>query len=244
MIQFKNLSKMALVAGCLWSGLSLANGVLVPAPVDKVFVPTGFDDNDKIEVVVHGKFVSSCYKMGPATASFDAATKKIVINAEAYYYAGATCQQMTVPFIKTVEVRGAIASGNYKIEVAKRPNVTASLVVTRATRPEADDYLYAAVQSADVEETNAGDTLVLRGQHPSLIQGCIKFVEVKTHMSPSRVLVVQPITRIENNSNACVGDGAGRFEFRTQLTGLTRGDYVIHVRALDGNSLNQFLEIN
>ena len=28
------------------------NPVLVPAPVDKVFVPAGFDDNDKVEVIV------------------------------------------------------------------------------------------------------------------------------------------------------------------------------------------------
>ena len=244
MIHFKNLNTMVFAVGCLWSGLSLANGVLVPAPIDKVFVPTGFDDNDKVEVIIHGKFVSSCYKMGPATATLDAATKKIVITAEAYYYSGATCQQMTVSFIKTVEIRGPVPAGNYKIEIAKSPNVVANLAVTRATRPEADDYLYAAVQSADVEETNGGDTLVLKGQHPSLIQGCIKFVEIKTHMSPSNVLVVQPITKIENNSRACTGDSSGRFEYRTPLTTLNRGEYVIHVRALDGNAINQLLEIN
>lgn len=245
MIQLRILNSMMITAVCLWSGLSHANGVLVPAPIDKVFVPTGFDDNDKIEVVLHGTFVNSCYKMGPATATLNSATKKIVINAEAYFYSGAACQQMTVSFIKTVEIRGAIAAGSYQVEIARRANVKpVTLSVARATRKEADDFLYAAVQSADIEETNGSDTLVLKGQHPLLFQGCIKFVEIKTHISPSNVLVVQPITRIENNSAACTGEVSNRFEYKTQLKSLKRGQYVIHVRALDGNSINQLLEIN
>lgn len=245
MIQSHILNSMLIAAATSWSCLTLANTVLVPAPIDKVYVPNGFDDNDKVEVVVHGKFVSSCYKMGPATATVNVAAKKIVISAEAYFYSGAACQQMTVPFIKTVELRGPIPAGSYQVEVAKRAVVKpVRLTVTRATRQEADDFLYAAVQSVEVEETHGGDAIVLRGQHPSLFQGCIKFVEIKTYMSPTNVLVVQPITKIENNSAACTGNTNSRFEYRAPLTNLKRGQYVVHVRALDGNAINQLLEIN
>ncbi len=34
---------------------------LVVAPVDNVFVPAGFDDNDNVEVVLQGYFANSCY---------------------------------------------------------------------------------------------------------------------------------------------------------------------------------------
>ena len=54
---------------------------LVGAPVEKVFVPLGFDDNDNVEVVVHGHFQSTCFKVGPSTATVDAAAKTVTINA-------------------------------------------------------------------------------------------------------------------------------------------------------------------
>ena len=184
--------------------------------------------------------------MGPVDSTIDAANKKITITAEAYFYPGAVCAHMMVPFIKSVELKGVLAAGTYKIEIAKRPNAeTSPLTITKATRPEADDYLYAAVQSAGIEEKQNGQRdLVLRGQHPYLLQGCVKFDQVKTYLSPSKVLVVQPITRIENNSAECIGDVNNRFEYRAPLTTvLTRGEYVMHVRVLDGNSVNQLLDI-
>lgn len=223
------------------------SAVLVQAPIDKVFVPQGFDDNDKVELIIHGQFPNSCYKMGPVDSTVDAANKKITISAEAYYYPGAVCTQMTVSFIKSVELKGALAAGSYKIEIAKRPEAeTSALAIAKSTRPEADDYLYAAVQSAMVEEkTNGERNLILKGQHPYLFQGCVKFEQIKTYVSPSKVLVVQPITRIENDSDACTGEVNNRFEFKTPLkTALTAGEYVLHVRVLDGNSVNQLLEID
>ena len=96
------------------------NAVLVPAPIEKVFVPLGFDDNDKVEVIVHGEFPSSCYKMGPAGATVDAVGKKIVINAQAYYYPGAVCISMMVPFIKSVELPGLMAPGVYEVSLPIR----------------------------------------------------------------------------------------------------------------------------
>ena len=222
---------------------SAAGPTLVQAPIEKVFVPQGFDDNDKVEVIVHGHFTNSCYKMGPVDATVDNAAKKIVITAAAYYYPGAVCAQMMIPFIKSVEFKGILAAGKYTISVANRPTAkTSPLSITRATRPEADDYLYAAVQSVNIDEKSDGTrSLVLKGQHPYLLQGCIKLQEVKTYLSPGGVLVVQPITRIENESEQCRGAVNNRFEYHTPLTTpLAQGEYVIHVRALDGNSVNQF----
>lgn len=241
-------SKM-ISASLLVFGSSLAfanNAVLVQAPIEKAFVPMGFDDNDKVEVIVHGHFPNSCYKMGPTAARVDQARKVISISAQAYYYKGAVCAQMVVPFIKSVELNGFVPAGNYRIEILNRPSaVTNPLVVKRSTRPEADDYLYAAVQSAALERADDGhDLVVLKGQHPFLFQGCIKFDGIKTSLSPGNVLIVQPLTHIENDSSACMGEVNHRFEYRIPLThSLARGEYVMHVRVLDGNSVNQFLSI-
>jgi hypothetical protein len=222
------------------------NPVLVPAPVDKVFVPAGFDDNDKVEVIVHGSFNSSCYKMGPVSASIDETNKKINISAQAFYYAGATCIQMITPFIKSVEMDRRMISGNYTITVADRPNVEATLLrVAKATRPDADDYLYAAVNSASVETTVDGSReLVLKGQHPYLLQGCVKFDDVKTYAGSDKTVVVQPITKIVYGDE-CRGAVNNRFESRTKFGGeLTQGEYLLHVRVLDGNAVNSLLKFD
>lgn len=226
---------------------SLANNaVLIQAPVDKVFVPTGFDNNDKVEVVVHGTFPNSCYKMGPTSARIDQSRKIISVSAQAYFYKGAVCAQIQVPFIKSVELVGSLQAGQYKVEVLNRPAAqTSPLTIARATRPDADDYLYAAVQTATLDEETNGQHIVLKGQHPYLLQGCVKFDGVKTSLNASKVLVVLPITHIENNSDACQGEVNNRFEYHLPLKSpLNKGEYLMHVRVLDGNSVNQLVNID
>lgn len=241
----KTLMMCVAVAGM--SKVALAdNPVLVEAPIDKVFVPAGFDDNDKVEVVLHGHFNSSCYKMGPVSAVVDEANKKVTLNAQAFYYAGATCIQMVTSFIKSVELDRHLTSGTYTIAVAGRPNAESSLLrVSKATRPDADDYLYAAVNSASLETSLDGTReLVLKGQHPYLLDGCVKFDEVKSFVGSDNTVVVQPITKIVYGDE-CRGAVNNRFEYRTRFgSDLGRGEYLLHVRVLDGNSVNQFLKFD
>ena len=238
---------MMCVAVAGMSNVALAdNPVLVQAPVDKVFVPTGFDDNDKVEVIVHGHFNSSCYKMGPVSATVDETNKKVTLSAQAFYYAGATCIQMISPFIKSVELDRHLTSGNYTIAVAGRPAVeTSQLRVSKSTRPDADDFLYAAVNSASVESgIDGARELVLKGQHPYLLDGCVKMEDVKSYVGADKTVVVQPVTKIVYGDE-CRGSVNNRFEYRTKFGGdFTQGEYLLHVRVLDGNSVNQFLKID
>lgn len=222
------------------------DAVLIQAPIDKVFVPQGFDDNDKVELILHGEFSSTCYRIGPVDSNIDLANKEITITASAYYYQETECAQVMTPFIKSVELKETLPAGTYTIKVVNRPNAeTSKLVITRSARPDPDDYLYAGVQSAGVEDRgNGARNLVLKGQHPFLYQGCVKLDQVKTNLSPSKVIVVQPITKIENDEDQCTGDSEHGFEYHVPLnTPLTRGQYVIHVRTLDGNSVNQLIRI-
>jgi hypothetical protein len=222
------------------------NPILVTAPIEKVYVPSGFDDNDKIEVIVHGHFNSSCYKMGPVSATVDEASKKVTLSAQAFYYAGNTCIQMMTPFIKAIELNHNLAAGDYKIAVADRPEAqTPMLKVVKSMRPDADDYLYASVNVAAVETSVDGAReLVLKGQHPYLLDGCVKIDEVRTHSGADQTVVVQPITKIVYGDE-CKGAVNNRFEYRTKFGGdLTSGEYLLHVRVLDGNAVNQFLNLD
>lgn len=243
------LSVFATTMLAVCSSAALAEGpILVDAPVDRIFVPLGFDDNDKVEVVISGKFSNSCYKTGPAEAFVNPLSNKIEVRAEAYYYPNAVCTQMITPFIKSVELKGQLTAGNYDVSIKERPSSpTAKLVVARSTRPEADDYLYAGVHSAFLNQnvTGGGQEIVLKGQHPFLLVGCAKFDEVRTSFSPSGVLIVQPITKIVEGEE-CDGSTAHiRFEHRVRLAEpLESGEFLLHVRTLNGGSVNQLLNID
>lgn len=241
------LRSVAVMASMGCSVASFANNaVLVDAPVEKIFVPQGFDDNDKVEVIVHGHFTSSCYKMGPVNATVNKETKVVSVRAEAYYYPGAVCMQMMVPFIKSVELTSSLPAGTYKVEALNRPETpSASLLVVHTTRPEADDFLYAGVQTAGLDRNITGSNdIVLRGNHPRLFVGCMKFVEVKSYLDSTNVLVIQPVTRIAPDEECTSADESSHFEQRVTLESpLAPGEYLLHVRALDGNAVNQLLVI-
>lgn len=215
---------------------------LVVSPVDKVYVPLGFDDNDDAEVILHGHFPSSCYKVGPSTAHVDAANHKIVIQPVAYHYRGTACIDMRVSFIQSIKI-GNVEPGDYKIEVQSRPDARVTpLKINKSGTSDADDFLYASVDNALLETKGSDHELIVRGQHPYLFQGCVKLVELKYYMSPGDVMVVQPITRIAND-NECDGAGSNRFEYRVPVKNVASGEYLIHVRVLDGNSVNKLVAI-
>ena len=63
MLTLKTLLASSAVLGVLGFGARAFaddSAVLVQAPIDKVFVPLGFDDNDKVELIIHGQFPNTC----------------------------------------------------------------------------------------------------------------------------------------------------------------------------------------
>ena len=217
---------------------------LVPSPIEKVFVPQGFDDNDNVEVVLHGHFPNSCYKVGPVTAQFDAATNTYTVEARSYYYTGGMlCAQMVVPFIQTASL-GLAAQGTYKVVVKGRPVVEARpLDVVHSHSRGPDDYLYAPVAVAGLKTTNAdADQVVVEGEYPYMFIGCMEIREIRTSLTPDNVVIVQPIAELRGDAD-CVHHRP-TFAF-TQSLGqkLPDGEYVVHVRTLNGNSLNRFVDL-
>ncbi len=220
------------------------DSVLVDAPVEKVFVPQGFDDNDKVELIVHGFFTSSCYKMGPAQASVNEISRTIEIQAQAFYYPQALCTQLITPFIKSVELDRHLIAGIYTISVKNSPNASAiTLKIVPATRDDADDYFYAQVNSVSIDTlANGTRELVLKGQHPYLLIGCVKLDKILTVVGDDNTIVIQPIAKIVYDDE-CRGAVNNRFEYRQAFEEkLESGNtYLIHVRVLNGNAINALI---
>lgn len=236
----QSCSFLAAVVVAAMAPHAIASPNLVTSPVDKVFVPQGFDDNDNVEVILHGTFPNTCYKTGPSSAQIDTEAMTITIKASSYSYSGESlvCAQVMIPFIQTVNL-GVVEKGTYKLVVTDRPEATArDLEVAAALSPAPDDFLYAPADTVAVRRNADGqDVLALEGRYPHMFIGCMQISELRTSLTSDNVLVVQPITTILDDS-ACSG-----FDYKvekTLTTVLPEGDYLIHVRTLDGTAINRF----
>jgi hypothetical protein len=235
------------VAGlALVSNVAMAAGeqpVLVPSPVEKVFVALGFDDNDDVELVLHGHFPNTCYKVGPISAAFDAATGLVEISAQSYRYPGG-CAQVIVNFTQTVKV-GLLPRGTYDLKVNGEPGLaTAPLVITQALTNGPDDFLYAPVREASLDQQSDGTYAVtIKGEYPYMFVGCMILTEVRTYMSPGNTLVVLPIAELIEDERCEAQQFTHSFAATRSIGALTPGEYLVHVRVVEGVSLNRFFEI-
>ena len=111
------------------------------------------------------------------------------------------------------------------------------------TTESADDFLYASVEQAyvKVNPENSKQSLVLQGHHPYWYTGCQVITEVKTYRNPADVLVVLPISEIFEGE-VCEQQPADRaFRVEVGLPQPFTDEGMIHVRTLNGNSINQYV---
>ncbi|NRA64139.1 MAG: hypothetical protein HRU19_06615 [Pseudobacteriovorax sp.] len=224
--------------------LSQANPVPVDAPITKIFVPQGFDDNDNSEVVIHGEFPSSCYKIGSVKADIDEESKEIAVSASALFYPDSVCIQSVTPFIQSVNV-GVLKEGTYKAKMKDNAKVTREFSVSRRTTESPDDFLYAPVENAylEVDYATGKQSIKLQGTFPYLFIGCMVIKEVRSYQAPSDVLVVLPIAEIVDGPQ-CEAQGEDpSFQYTQGLSQPFSGEGLMHVRTLHGNSLNRFLQV-
>ncbi|MCX6127898.1 MAG: hypothetical protein NTX25_02395 [Proteobacteria bacterium] len=220
------------------------NPVEVDSPVTKIFVPNGFDDNDNVEVIMHGDFTDTCHQVGRAEASVDEATKTVTVSATSYKYPGKFCIQSITPFIQTVSL-GLVGEGNYKVVYKMDKAVKGDLNVAKRKTESPDDYLYATVENAyiDVNFETGKQALKLQGHFPYFFVGCMVMKEVRVSKDPTDVLVVQPLAEIVN-TDVCDSQPADRsFEYTSGLPSSFQGEGLLHVRTLNGSSLNRFINI-
>lgn len=219
--------------------------ILVKAPVERVFVPVGFDDNDNAEVVIHGHFSNSCFKVGPATAKVDEATQQISIVARAWRYADLQCTQMLVPFTQSIKL-GTLKKGTYKVFVEGLETLPVdALGVVAAPGVQADDYLYAPVEQVETIRNDDGTfALRLSGTFPKIDGKCMRLGEVKHSVVGTGVLIVQPITELLTTTNEMCDTSATRqFATVVPVGVLPKGFLLVHVRVLNGESLNRVVEV-
>lgn len=217
--------------------------VLVPRTVDSVYTPLGFDDNDNVEIILHGQYESSCYTNGPVSAKVDVEQKTIVIEAESYFHIGAPCRQMSVPYIQPIKL-GFLKAGTYAVRVVANPNAQLAPLVIKAAESESqDEYMYAAVSAAFITSDSAGrQSLHLTGYFPKVSIGCLVMKNVKIDYAPGKVLVVQPIMELRDGWVCNTTSAQPLFTYMRELPVTLEKNQLIHVRSANGESFNALFQ--
>lgn len=218
--------------------------VEIESPITNIFIPQGFDDNDNVEVILHGDFPNTCHQVGRTEAVVDPLSKTVTVTATAYKYPGKFCIQSITPFIQTVKL-GLLGEGDYSVVLQKDKAVKSELNVARRKTESPDDFLYATVENAyiDVNFETGKQALKLQGHFPMFFIGCMVMKEVRAVYAPSDVLVVQPIAEIVNTDVCNTQPSDRSFEYTSGLQAPFKGEGLLHVRTLNGTSLNRYINI-
>lgn len=237
-MRINKLGKIGSVVFGMCSGVVFAGPTIVNAPVDALYVPTGFDDNDNSEVVVAGMFPTSCYKVGPSEAKLNNATGEIEVFVNAYKYEG-ICAQVLTPFLQAVKL-GILPSGEYTVRV-KETQLFDTVSVGKSRTNNPDDFLYAPVENAKIDESGIAQKLVLEGTYPYTFVGCALIREVKVIHKKADIIEVLPVMDLINDER-CIRDD-NEFKVEYKLADKIFGKNLIHVRVLNGQSFNRLVNI-
>ena len=152
---------------------------VIPAPVSHLFVPSGFDNNDNVELVVKGKFPNPCYTRNSVEVKVK--EDKIFINVTATKKENLRnlCEPLKVPFTEVITV-GSLQGGDYEIIVNN--TLKQKMTVEVASSNSVDENLYASVEYVDLGFTGgAGGEAIIVGKSLSdcLILDRVEYISNK-----------------------------------------------------------------
>lgn len=225
---------------------------LVELPLERAFVPeTGFDDNDRVEIVVHGRLPNGCYKLGQSAVrqldgGEDLSIEQYAVKSEEGVCApGATLpapMAFEIPFTKVIEI-GQLRAGNYRVHYgAIRGGVQMrKLNVSHAPAPTPDTLPYAAVTTlvvSDIFPAGSDVKVTLTGL---LNSNCTELAKNVITQKSKDVIVLLPTLKV-NDDIECKSAEVP-FAKIIELGKLPVGQYLIYVRSMDGSSLSHVIQV-
>ncbi len=210
--------------------------------ISKVYAPNGYDTNDPtVEITLAGTFPTACYYK--ASAEFDKRGHQIFIRQLAYKYEGTKefCGSTKVAYTNTIGLGSLEKEQTYEVINADTGAILTTLEIVQAPAPleNPDSVPYAAVQQVSIWKNTASKKNELRLVIP-MRNACDRMkmpVDIDIQKNRS-TLLVRPIVESVGPSKACP-DAPFRYVHTEELPDTVKGDWLLHVRALGGQSFNQ-----
>jgi hypothetical protein len=201
--------------------------------IHQVYVPKGFDTNDQIELSVSGNLPSLCYYSPRVEAK--STEQGIVLTATALYRPG-ECEQFPVAFFEKVSLPPAPA-GQHSIQFQSQGALqTKKLEVVEATSHGIDNFVYAPI--SEIYEDSDSREIVMSG---TLNVDCMAYDRMEMITNDQDAVSLLPVMKkIKEECLAVDEKIVIKYEL-PYLPQLKRG-ILIHVRAMNGNSLNMLFQ--
>ncbi len=223
------------------SGLGFATGLQpVEVAVTKAYIPVGFDSNDLPQFLVTGTFPDLCYQVAAPDVRVDEKNQRITLVQKAYRTTGDHCWAVKVPFEQIVQLP-PLADGNYEVWDGKTNSKLGTFPISRASQSGTgtDDYPYAPVSAVQLKpKMPFGFAVVLYGV---LTNDCLSVGNIQVDLQPD-VLVVKPILQMVTSPTGQCQTGHFPFRVEKSVGILGTHPYLIHVRSLNGQALNQLMD--
>lgn len=227
------MNRLTFLAAFLMGLSTLASAEISLAPVKHLYVPTGFDNNDSVEVVVSGTFPTPCYSRNTVAVEVVGETISIEISAIQRDANKLLCPDMLVPYKEVVSL-GNLQGGSYDVVVNNKLKDT--LLIVESSSNAIDDHLYAAIDQ--LEKVGEGD-YVLHGWRYS---NCVQLDKVEVVSNGKDTLSVLPV--MKTVSTHCPMKGMPvSYPVKLDVSQLKTHEPLIHVRTMDGKSFNTILSL-
>lgn len=220
------------------SSLTYAQPIVVKAPVDHLFVPKGFDNNDNVEIVVTGNFPNTCYSRNKVEVKLKDEVIDVSVTALSVHHEKDVCEKIEIPFMENVTI-GNLQAGDYKVIVNN--NLKEELKVDIASSRSVDNHLYALINYVDLGFTGglSGEAfLVGRVQ-----ENCLALDEVKYISNGKDTLSILPI--MKKVSDDCTGERRYlEVPVKFQPKAFASDKILLFVRTMDGKSVISLVDKN
>jgi hypothetical protein len=236
----KEFSMKKFLLPLLFSVVAQAQTTIIDAPVEHIYVPMGFDSNDSVEVVVTGYFPNACYSRNSVAVKVSGETINIDVTAIAPPPERSNklfCADIAIPFKEVVSL-GNLQGGDYIIRVnggAPYP-LKKKIQIAEARSNAVDDNIYAAI---DWVENKGNGKFLLHGWKYS---NCFALDEVKVLSNNDDTFSVLPV--MKELGTFCPMKGMPvTYPVKLDFTKLKMKRPLIHVRTMDGKSVNAIVDL-
>ncbi len=206
-----------------------------------VYVPVGYDSNDRrIVIVIEGYLPSSCHRITGARVHRKNSIFEVAPQMEMQ---GTDCEAgLKVPYLleKTLNRGGPISAGNYEVHVpaVQGGMLKEPLIVKTAPVARPDSFDYAPVESADVGMLSGGR---MRAEIEGRLQNTCYSVEIKLSTQNDKTYELLPLLRkgTKDKEGEPCQEREWRYQAHADFDEPAPGRYLLHVRTQDGWFLNR-----
>lgn len=236
------MRKLALIASILLSSQVMAQTTSVQdAPLDHLFVPEGFDNNDNIEFVVTGKFPNPCHTRNDVKVDVRGDLIKIEVTSLVSEERDRTlCEDLSIPFSEVVRV-GSLQAGDYKIIVneGSSSELKAKINVAVSSSSSVDDHLYAQVDYIELGFTGglSGEAMLVGKS----LSPCLAFDKVEYKSNGKDTVSIMPIMK-KISTNCPEQNKRMEIPLKFNPRSLKNDRVLLFVRSVDGKSVHSFIE--